>query len=193
MTRPLQLKSPESSPRPDGTHTPRRASPSGPHPATPRAFSSQPLPGHGYRTRHSLPSTSPDSSDAASQTLLSPTSFRPRPLPLPRPWTWRCHNCSTLARLACTRRCLRCGHRLCTRPGRRRGLVCRMEFDYQRWRAWATWREGVGVRPPSRPPASEGRHGRLGRRGRRGDCWRECDYPSQCRHLRATRHGEVML
>ncbi|KAK2004323.1 hypothetical protein LX36DRAFT_458147 [Colletotrichum falcatum] len=159
---------------------------------TPEA-TSQPSPGHGQQARHPLPSASPGYSDSASQALLPPTSFRPPPPPppLPHPWTWRCHNCNTLARLACTRRCLRCGHQLCTRPGRRRGRVCRIEFDYQRWRAWAAWREDV-ERGPSRLPASEGRHGRR-RRGRRRDCWRECHYPSECHHSRATRREELMV
>ncbi|KAK1986342.1 hypothetical protein LZ30DRAFT_778378 [Colletotrichum cereale] len=187
MTRPPQLESPESSPRPGECQTPYKASPSGP-PPTPGA-ASQPLPGHGHRARPSLPSTSLAPSDPAAHPLLPPP-------PLPRPWTWRCHNCNTLVRLACTRRCLRCGHRLCTRPGQRRGRTCRMEFDYQRWRVWAAWRETVGDSPsPPPPPASEGRHERRGRqrwrRGRRGDCWQECDYPSECHHLRATRRGEV--
>ncbi|WDK10613.1 hypothetical protein CGRA01v4_01892 [Colletotrichum graminicola] len=150
MTRPPQLKSPESYPRrPDGSHTPRRASPYGPPPATPRAAAQPPLPGHDHQARRPLSSASPGSSDPASQTLPPPSppaSFRPWPPrpPPPRPWTWRCHNCNTLTRLACTRRCLRCSHRLCTRPGRRGGRTCRIEFDYQRWRAWADTSGGAG-------------------------------------------------
>ncbi|TIC97693.1 hypothetical protein CH35J_007693 [Colletotrichum higginsianum] len=105
----------------------------------------------------------------------------PPPPPPPRPWAWRCHNCAALLPLACTRRCLHCGHRLCTRPapglerGRSRGRVlgrsrtCRTEFDYLRWRAWGAWREG----------ASDARRGG-------GGCWRDCDYPSECRHARAS-------
>ncbi|GKT97428.1 hypothetical protein Ct61P_15278 [Colletotrichum tofieldiae] len=53
-----------------------------------------------------------------------------------------------------------------------------MEFDYQRWRAWGAWREGAG------PAVSEGRRGRP-----RRDCWQECQYPSECHHLRAMRRG----
>ncbi|KAK2016349.1 hypothetical protein LZ32DRAFT_97785 [Colletotrichum eremochloae] len=191
MTTPPQLGSPESPPRPDGFCTPRKTSPSGGPPPTPRA-TSRSFPGQRCEARNSLLLASPGSSDPTPDALLPSTSFRPPP-PLPRPWTWRCHNCNTLARLACTQRCLRCGHRLCTRSGRRRGRVCLMEFDYQRWRAWATWRDGVRG-SPSRPPPSEGRPERRGRqRGRRTDCWRECDYPSECHHLRATTgRGEVM-
>ncbi|TDZ24967.1 hypothetical protein Cob_v002116 [Colletotrichum orbiculare MAFF 240422] len=71
----------------------------------------------------------------------------------PRPWLWRCHACGTRFRLACTRRCLRCGHMMCTRPPpspslirasrqqqQRRRRTCLMEFDYAAWAAWGMWR-----------------------------------------------------
>ncbi|GKT52281.1 uncharacterized protein ColSpa_12462 [Colletotrichum spaethianum] len=59
-----------------------------------------------------------------------------------------------------------------------------MEFDYQRWRAWTTWRESARG---SSPPIIEGRCGRP----RRRDCWRECEYPSECHHSRTMRRGKV--
>ncbi|TEA18174.1 hypothetical protein C8034_v011065 [Colletotrichum sidae] len=123
----------------------------------------------------------------------------------PRPWLWRCHACGTRFRLACTRRCLRCGHMMCTRPPpphpslirasrqqqqqqqQQQQRTCLMEFDYVAWAAWGMWRRRTtttkGTTTGYEQKCSGENGGRM-RRERGRACWRMCDYPSQCYHTR---------
>ncbi|KLU88229.1 hypothetical protein MAPG_07216 [Magnaporthiopsis poae ATCC 64411] len=125
---------------------------------------------------------------------LSLASAAPPP-PTPHPWLWKCHSCHTVYRLGCTRRCIECGHTMCTsrdvaiakleaalgssssssssssrggkkRRRRRRG-PCVSEFDFAGWNAWAAWR----ARPAE--PAGPG-----------PSCSDDCSYPSECHHTR---------
>ncbi|KAF6808749.1 hypothetical protein CSOJ01_07320 [Colletotrichum sojae] len=151
-------------------------------------------------------------------TTRSPLS--PIPPPDPQPWIWRCHACGTVFRLSCTRRCLECGHVLCTTAGAgrrgRRTRPCRMEFDYVAWAARGRWRRDIGAfssspkyedttagqrkrkLPPSWEEEDETARGRQEARPAcpRRNCWRDCDFPSQCRYAGqqdAPRLGEVSV
>ncbi|KAI2783183.1 hypothetical protein F4815DRAFT_460185 [Daldinia loculata] len=128
--------------------------------------------------RHILPST-PDG--------------MPTPPPPPRkpfPWLWQCHSCDTVYRIGCTRRCLVCSHNYClsatppkTRRGkkRRRSGMCASEFDYNGWADWGAWRRKVlGMETV----------GRTERRREQAflheshNCMIDCNYPSECHHVR---------
>ncbi|KAF6828772.1 hypothetical protein CPLU01_08323 [Colletotrichum plurivorum] len=147
--------------------------------------------------------------------LIARSPLSPLPPPDPKPWIWRCHACGTVFRLSCTRRCLECGHVLCTTAGvgrrGRRTRPCRMEFDYVAWAARGRWRrdigasssgDGTGQRKRKLPPSwdEEDETARGGQEARptcqRRNCWRNCDFPSQCRYAGqqdAPRLGEALV
>lgn len=107
--------------------------------------------------------------------------------------------------LGCTRRCIECGHTMCTsrdvaaakreaimggssrRAGkqrrRRRGGPCVSEFDFagwQAWAAWAAWRRGLQSRQ------GQGQDGDREQRFANGthSCPSDCNYPSECHRTR---------
>ncbi|KAI1471938.1 uncharacterized protein F4812DRAFT_199782 [Daldinia caldariorum] len=146
---------PTSSPSPDTRTTP--------NPLTPPAR---------LHLRHILPST-PDGV--------------PTPPPPPRqpfPWLWQCHSCDTVYRLGCTRRCLVCSHDYClsatppkTSRGkkRRRSAMCVSEFDYNGWAEWGAWRRKVlGMEKHHEQDFLKETH----------NCMTDCNYPSECHHVR---------
>ncbi|KAJ0340532.1 hypothetical protein COL922a_003342 [Colletotrichum nupharicola] len=68
-----------------------------------------------------------------------------------------------------------------------------MEFDYERWAAWGDWRrlrrtaeEEDTLRQDTKPSWGE-REAQRKRRlyDRMGSCRDDCDYPSECHHLRS--------
>jgi hypothetical protein len=121
------------------TPTPHRSSPLAipPSPFTPRIAISAP------RNPHLKPSGP-----------KFPLSIPPPP-PEPQKWLWQCHLCGRLYDLGTTRRCLDDNHYFCAggivtkvdrKTGRktsRKTSPCVSEFDYQRWKAWGTWRRDV--------------------------------------------------
>jgi hypothetical protein len=139
---------------------------------------------------------------------LQRTPFNPAPT-IPYPWIWRCHLCHSVYRLGVTRRCLEDGHLFCSFPSppssdaedenpnenthaeppagstkrkkRRPVRGCRAEFDYAGWSNYNVWRrEGRLCGDPSSaadtPPDDLAE-----------DCWRDCDFPSECHNVRAER------
>ena len=93
---------------------------------------------------------------------------------------WQCHQCRQQYPLGATRRCLEDGHMFCagssvvrSRKNRNQKIVkkhraCASEFDYSAWKALGDWRRSCMV-----PPTPSLAHAK--------DCWRNCDYPSECR------------
>ena len=70
----------------------------------------------------------------------------PQPPRVPFIWTWTCHKCGSGFPLACTRRCLRCSHQLCTPQGRaKKAKTCTAEFDYTGWEIWGAYRRSVAT------------------------------------------------
>jgi len=99
----------------------------------------------------------PKSSKRTVDLPLSPVSLPDRtspivkPPPTPRPWLWQCHRCYAEYRVACTRRCLECGHEFCTAASVKssnRG-PCRSLFDFAGWEAWGSFRRTVQVVQPA--------------------------------------------
>ncbi|KAL5920338.1 hypothetical protein ACKVWC_002429, partial [Pyricularia oryzae] len=144
-----------------------------------------------------LPELSPAFQPAAStQSLVMPTlTIRPAPPPpAPYPWVWKCHSCHSTYRLGTTRRCLECGHGMCSSAGenasrsrqsptkagrrankrRRTGGPCRSEFDYAGWAAWGEWRRGRLTAEAKDAAFVDGFY----------SCADHCDYPSECHHTR---------
>ncbi|KAF0325241.1 hypothetical protein GQ607_007568 [Colletotrichum asianum] len=68
-----------------------------------------------------------------------------------------------------------------------------MEFDYERWAAWGDWRrlrrtaeEEDSLRQETNPSWGEREAQRRSRLyDRKGSCRDDCDYPSECHHLRS--------
>ncbi|KPM43397.1 hypothetical protein AK830_g3138 [Neonectria ditissima] len=124
-----------------------------------------------------------------------PSRTQPPP-PRPATWNWQCHRCSSTYRLAATRRCLRCSHRSCVGEAptpRNKFNVCLSEFDYAGWAGWNDWR-----REPTRKRAPLKKTRRGSKEAKRRaemlqarterflngthDCFKDCDWPSQCHH-----------
>lgn len=120
------------------------------------------------------PSRSPKLDSHALESAKPMVAPPPRPLP----WLWTCHQCGSSYPLAATRRCLQDGHTFCSGStydrvtGRtKRHKACNSEFDYVGWNQWAEWRaENVSS------PISVQSHVHS-----KKNCWKECDYPSECR------------
>ena len=53
--------------------------------------------------------------------------------PTPGPWHWRCHSCGLISRMAVTRRCLNCGHKVCFKRDDRGRGPCKIGFDFDGW------------------------------------------------------------
>ncbi|KAI1760628.1 hypothetical protein GGR53DRAFT_509086 [Hypoxylon sp. FL1150] len=123
----------------------------------------------------------------------------PTPPPPPRkpyPWLWQCHSCSTVYRIGITRRCLVCSHEYCIssppstkRRGskrRRPSGSCASEFDYSGWAEWGAWRRKVvglevkGTRQRERAFVAKTHN-----------CVVDCDYPSECHHVRYRLQNEA--
>ncbi|KAF3805464.1 hypothetical protein GCG54_00002809 [Colletotrichum gloeosporioides] len=75
---------------------------------------------------------------------------------------------------------------------RSRAGPCAMEFDYERWAAWGDWRrlcrtaEEDTLRQETNPSWGERESQRKTRLyDRVGSCRDDCDYPSECHHLRS--------
>lgn len=96
----------------------------------------------------------------------------------PLKWLWQCHVCNRVYQLGVTRRCLDDGHHFCAgtttvRKNKRTGALvkkhraCASEFDYSGWKRWSVWRR-------------EAAHAHRSAKTRK-DCWKSCDYPSECR------------
>ncbi|KAH6999654.1 hypothetical protein EDB80DRAFT_119722 [Ilyonectria destructans] len=116
--------------------------------------------------------------------------------PKPLSWKWKCHSCGRTYRIAVTRRCLRCSHRSCvgkTPTKATKYRVCRAEFDYAVWASIGELRrnrEGCSSniaagRQGSNQSKLEIEEARMKRLiDGTHDCSRDCDYPSQCYHVR---------
>ncbi|OTA55307.1 hypothetical protein K449DRAFT_438860 [Hypoxylon sp. EC38] len=119
----------------------------------------------------------------------------PTPPPPPRrpyPWLWHCHSCDTVYQLACTRRCLVCGHEYCVsadppkvkrgKKRRRSSAMCTSEFDYLGWAEWGAWRRkvlGLEVMGPEGEMIRERAFV-----NNKHNCELDCDFPSECHHVR---------
>ncbi|EJT73715.1 hypothetical protein GGTG_07571 [Gaeumannomyces tritici R3-111a-1] len=147
----------------------------------------------------------------------APAASAAPPPPTPLPWNWICHRCRIPYAFGVTRRCLECGHRMCTervdgslssgssgnrqpqpQPRRRRdrGGSCVSEFDFNGWERYAAWRrrhhhhhhQQLGQQGHHR-----GQH-RLARERRMIDnvqnCSEDCNYPSECRYTRRRARDE---
>ncbi|KAF3033573.1 hypothetical protein E8E12_004504 [Didymella heteroderae] len=145
---------------------------------------------------------------AKPETRATPTSFIVREITTqsvpatPLQWVWTCDACHSAYPLGATRRCLDDGHPFCAgttivkkwhhdSPKRRvkRHKACASEFDYLGWKGWGRWRR-ASLAPRLRPKGtSTARTEMTGVTGitdveedaKKKDCWRDCDYPSQCR------------
>ncbi|KAH7410430.1 hypothetical protein DE146DRAFT_711436 [Phaeosphaeria sp. MPI-PUGE-AT-0046c] len=122
-------------------------------------------------------STSLDPNVSTSATSAYPLSTTSAPSS-PLSWMWQCHHCQRTYHLGATRRCLDDGHLFCSGTSAakqwrepmvqrriKRHRACSSEFDFAGWKAWGRWRRG----------------GQKRRAGVKKDCWRACDYPSECR------------
>ncbi|KAH8696246.1 hypothetical protein BGW36DRAFT_183401 [Talaromyces proteolyticus] len=134
------------------------------------------------------PSSTADSSPYQTIHTAPPTA--------PLPWHWQCHKCNHIWRIA-VRRCLGCGHAMCTKREGERGRDCRMGFDYEGWQRRFAWREVrqeekgeeriMTLRPGRRRLAMVQSEQRV----RKYSCWEDCMYPSQCAHERVRFKGRL--
>lgn len=139
--------------------------------------------------------------------ILSPPPSTPNTLynapHIPYPWLWRCHLCRSIYRLGVTRRCLEDGHIFCSlpspptsddedtdhakKPKHRHARGCRAEFDYSGWNDYNTWRREVhAFREESFSFSSLSSTGTTIREEQE-NCWADCEFPSECNHIRAER------
>lgn len=51
----------------------------------------------------------------------------------PRPWTWTCHKCRRRNPMACTQRCIECGHKICYSERATTLHHCNVQFDFRGW------------------------------------------------------------
>jgi hypothetical protein len=132
-----------------------------------------------------LPLTPPINRPCSPPPIIQPsaTTTKAHVPARPLPWLWTCHQCGTTYPLAATRRCLQDGHFFCsgstysTRTGRtRRHRSCSSEFDYMGWTKMAEWR----LSTQSTAPITHQK-----------DCWKNCDYPSECRWGAHDHQGET--
>ncbi|KAL8730470.1 MAG: hypothetical protein Q9181_004658 [Wetmoreana brouardii] len=137
------------------------------HVSGPRSLAS-PLESHAKRLRYTSPTRNSDSTSASGSFTRS--SDAP---PSPYKWMWYCHQCHTGYEIGVTRRCLIDDHVLCygqpTKKKSKKGKkvrACQSEFDYAGWQNWSAWRRAQTEQESS---AAE------------RDCFRNCDWPSQCR------------
>ena len=75
------------------------------------------------------------------------------------------------------------------KKGRRRKEVkgCRAEFDYTGWSRYNNWRREVAIVKAER----RGEEVVMGNGDEGKDCWRECDFPSECHNQRSSLSVEV--
>ncbi|KAF2971449.1 hypothetical protein GQX73_g2068 [Xylaria multiplex] len=126
----------------------------------------------------------------------------PPPPRTPRAWVWQCHNCHSVYKLACTRRCLECSHIYCVsnpnssskstrgKKRRRKTGLCAAEFDYVGWEQWGQWRRKVlGYEATGRCETEARDHAFL---SKSHDCSIDCDSPSECCHRRFELAAETL-
>ncbi|KAI0550423.1 hypothetical protein F4679DRAFT_211050 [Xylaria curta] len=121
----------------------------------------------------------------------------PPPLRTPKAWVWQCHQCHSVYRLGCTRRCLDCSHTYCVvsstkqqqssssnnnrgkkRRRQQQTALCGAEFDYVGWEQWGSWKRkvlGYECEATARDRAFL---------AKTHNCWIDCDSPSECGHRR---------
>ncbi|KAK1238080.1 hypothetical protein MKX08_002659 [Trichoderma sp. CBMAI-0020] len=51
----------------------------------------------------------------------------------PKPWTWTCHKCLRRYPMACTQKCLQCGHKVCYSERGTVRYACSVQFDFRGW------------------------------------------------------------
>ncbi|KAI1736417.1 hypothetical protein F4680DRAFT_260841 [Xylaria scruposa] len=132
----------------------------------------------------------------------------PPPPRTPRAWVWQCHQCHSIYRLGCTRRCLDCSHTYCVvsskqqqqqqsssnnRGKKRRRqptALCGAEFDYVGWEQWGSWKRKVlGYESTGRCEATARDRAFL---AKSHNCWIDCDSPSECGHRRYELAAEML-
>ncbi|KAI0469369.1 hypothetical protein F4859DRAFT_143050 [Xylaria cf. heliscus] len=125
----------------------------------------------------------------------------PLPPRTPRAWVWQCHQCHSVYRLGCTRRCLDCSHTYCVvnskqsngRGKKRRrqpAVLCGAEFDYIGWEQWGSWKRKVlGYESMGRcdTPVRD-----CAFMAKQHNCWIDCDSPSECGHRRYELAAEML-
>ncbi|PSK56730.1 Exosome complex exonuclease dis3 [Elsinoe australis] len=145
-------------------------------------------------TLTSTPTLSPASapqSPANSMTSTSPLkSAIPKPAE-PLAWLWQCHICHRTYRLTVTRRCLDDGHYFCSgmtviskrdqKPRVKRRRACASEFDYNGWKAVGEWKRKVTAAADEEVDGDKENTEFEKKQTNKKDCWKNCDYPSQCR------------
>lgn len=106
----------------------------------------------------------------------------------PTPWTWKCHKCCRRNLMACTQRCLECGHKICYSE-RVTGLHhCNVQFDFHGWQAIYNQRR-IRLLQQS-PPTEEFAVEETPRQQERNrlekmlngtsSCFTDCRLPSEC-------------
>ncbi|KAI0450377.1 hypothetical protein F5B21DRAFT_508219 [Xylaria acuta] len=132
----------------------------------------------------------------------------PPPPRTPRAWVWQCHQCHSVYRLGCTRRCLDCSHTYCVgsskqqqqssnnnrgkkrRRQQQQAALCGAEFDYVGWEQWGSWKRKVlGYESAGRCDTPARDRAFL---AKRHNCWIDCDSPSECGHRRYELAAEML-
>ncbi|KAI0441071.1 hypothetical protein F4803DRAFT_439091 [Xylaria telfairii] len=126
----------------------------------------------------------------------------PPPPRTPRAWVWQCHQCHSVYRLGCTRRCLDCSHTYCVvsskqsssnrgkKRRRQQGALCGAEFDYIGWEQWGSWKRKVqGYESTGRCDTAARDSAFM---ARKHNCWIDCDSPSECGHRRYELAAEML-
>ncbi|RYC62445.1 hypothetical protein CHU98_g3764 [Xylaria longipes] len=127
----------------------------------------------------------------------------PPPPRTPRAWVWQCHQCHSVYRLGCTRRCLDCSHTYCVvnskqqsssnrgkKRRRQQSALCGAEFDYIGWEQWGSWKRKVlGYESTGRCDTPARDRAFL---AKRHNCWIDCDSPSECGHRRYELAAEML-
>ncbi|KAI0185300.1 hypothetical protein EV127DRAFT_207554 [Xylaria flabelliformis] len=132
----------------------------------------------------------------------------PPPPRTPKAWVWQCHQCHSVYRLGCTRRCLDCSHTYCVvsskqqqqqqsssnksrkRRRQQQTALCGAEFDYVGWEQWGSWKRKVlGYESTGRCDATARDRAFL---AKSHNCWIDCDSPSECGHRRYELAAEML-
>ncbi|KAI1748243.1 hypothetical protein F4782DRAFT_542936 [Xylaria castorea] len=131
----------------------------------------------------------------------------PPPPRMPKAWVWQCHQCHSVYRLGCTRRCLDCSHTYCVvsskqqqqqssssnrgkKRRRQQTALCGAEFDYVGWEQWGSWKRKVqGYESTGRCDTTARDRAFL---AKSHNCWIDCDSPSECGHRRYELAAEML-